>query len=151
MLLFDNGDSFSIGSAPYVYEPASKDETSPRIILFIKIGEINTRAFIDTGGVYLFCPTEIADQLNLDPSQGIPVPDLRWRGVRFSGSLYRLPLTLLANEGESLIIEATAFVPHTDTERSVDFPCILGMSGCLERLRFAVDPASDTFYFGEEV
>jgi hypothetical protein len=30
-------------------------------------------------------------------------------------------------------------------------PCILGLYGCLERLRFAVDSHTEQFYFGPAV
>src|SRR5207249_4481430 len=33
-------------------------------------------------------------------------------------------------------------------ESGPDLPSILGLHGCLERARFAFDPATDTFYFG---
>jgi len=29
-----------------------------------------------------------------------------------------------------------------------NLPSFMGLSGCLERIRFAVDSATDTFYFG---
>ncbi|MBI4531612.1 MAG: hypothetical protein HY709_08815, partial [Candidatus Latescibacteria bacterium] len=48
-----------------------------------------------------------------------------------------------AEEGENVEVEATWFI-------SPDWPgpIVIGWKGCLERLRFAVDPSEDTFYFG---
>jgi hypothetical protein len=72
--------------------------------------------------------------------------------VLVHGRLYRLNLTLLADEGEDLTIQTTAFVPEPDeAEGWGDMPCILGLYGCLERLRFAVDPHTEPFYFGPAV
>jgi hypothetical protein len=31
-----------------------------------------------------------------------------------------------------------------------DLPCFVGMLGCLEAIRFALDPANDLFYFGRQ-
>lgn len=62
--------------------------------------------------------------------------------------LQRLPITLPAVEGQGITIDATAFIPAPEVEWNEDLPCILGMQGCLENLRFAVDPNDDTFYFG---
>jgi hypothetical protein len=64
------------------------------------------------------------------------------------GTLHRLTLTLLAEEGEDVQIDTTAFVPDTSYEGVPALPSILGLHGCLERVRFACDPHTDTFYFG---
>ena len=55
-----------------------------------------------------------------------------------------------AEAGEPLEIEATAFTPqvHPGQVWPTEFSCILGMAGCFERLRFAIDPFADTIYFG---
>jgi hypothetical protein len=52
-------------------------------------------------------------------------------------------LTILADDGESLEVQATVFV-------SRDWPAgtFLGYSGFLERIRFAVDPQQNDFHFG---
>ena len=54
-------------------------------------------------------------------------------------------------EGESLAIDATAFVPALTPRQQWDgeLPCVLGLRFCLERMRFAVDPQRELFYFGE--
>jgi len=71
------------------------------------------------------------------------------RGVFVHGRLSRLTLTLLADAGEDATIQTTAFVPEPDeAEHWGDMPCILGLYGCLERMRFAVDPYTERFYFG---
>jgi hypothetical protein len=45
-------------------------------------------------------------------------------------------------------VDATAFIPDVE-EYWGDFPCFIGQIGFLERIRYAVDPANDTFYFGQ--
>jgi hypothetical protein len=52
-------------------------------------------------------------------------------------------ITIPADEGKSLDVEATAFV-------SPDWPWpnFIGYQGLLQRIRFAVDPETNLFYFG---
>lgn len=63
------------------------------------------------------------------------------------GSITRLSIRLLADEGDSLTVDATAFIPDVE-EYWGDLPVFIGLTGFMERLRFAVDPSTDTFYFG---
>ncbi len=62
----------------------------------------------------------------------------------FQGALYRLPVRIHADEGESLEVEATVFL-------SPDWPGpnFVGYQGLLQRIRFAVDPETNLFYFGQ--
>ncbi|MBI4000481.1 MAG: hypothetical protein HY348_01690 [Nitrospira defluvii] len=57
--------------------------------------------------------------------------------------LKRIPVEILADQGESLSVEATvAVLPdwHHGT--------FIGYAGLLERIKFAVDPSDNYFYFG---
>jgi len=149
LLQFTNGDSFATGAAPFAYLSVATDPASLRISLTVSIGDFETTAILDTGGVYLLCAPEVAEQLQLDPQNGIRAKPLHWRGERLEGTLHIVPLTLQAAEGESLRIEVTAFIPQPNHGQWLpDFQCVLGMYGCLEKMRFAVDPNDDTFYFG---
>lgn len=78
---------------------------------------------------------------NLDPIPGRVV--LSTRLGRFHGTLFRGLITLVADQGESLDVEATVFL-------SADWPGpnFLGYQGLLQRIRFAVDPETNLFYFG---
>lgn len=150
-LRFPSGEPFSTGSTPYSYVPATELETHPRLILEVEIEGIMTEAMLDTtGGVYLLCTPNVAKRMDLSEENSLSgVKELLFRGVTVQGRLHRVNLTLFAEEGESFTLKATAFVPHPDQEESWgDIPCILGLFGCLERVRFAVDPYTETFYFG---
>jgi hypothetical protein len=151
LLQFTNGEAFATGATLYAYRPVTSKESLPRIILPLLIGNLEVLAFVDTGGVYLLCSPEIAWQLRLYPEDSLGALQMLFRGVSYFGHLHRIPLTFLPHEGALLTVEVTAFVPqqHAGDEWPSEFPCILGMSGCLERLRFAIDPFTDTFYFGE--
>lgn len=150
LLQFGDGEPYATGATNYQYRPATEREKTPRIVVSILIDDIQTLAFVDTGGVYAICPPDIASVLNLIPQDGIPTEPMLWRGSLLKGELYRIPTTIIAETGNSLRIESTFFVPQLTPDQIWvdDFPCILGMSGCLERLRFAVDPSADMFYFG---
>ena len=150
-LTFADGEPFALGAAPYAYHKATTSETAPRIVLSVLIGGCETSAFVDTGGVYCLCTPPLAHQIGLDPASSLGTAAIFWRRDRLRGRLYRLPITLLAAEGESLTIEVTAFVPELSSRQAWndELPCVLGMQFCLERLRFAVDPEQELFYFGE--
>lgn len=144
LLTFEDGQRFSDGACQYLYRPID-GETTSRIFLQVGIDHIQTQAAIDTGGVYLFCDPETADLLNLDRANSLESIVIQIRGIQVRGDLHRVLLTLSAEEGENLIIDATAFIPGDEMP---NLPTILGMHCCLERLRFAVDPTTQSFYFG---
>jgi len=137
------------GAISYQDRPATPQENTPQVVLEIAIEGIVAEAIVDTGGVYLLCHPRLARQLDMDASQAVsPVIELLFRGVSLQGRLHRMSLTLLAEVGENLGFEATAFVPEQDEEGWSDMPSILGFYGCLERIRMAIDPVTETFYFG---
>ena len=130
----------------------TKADPSPRLLIPVVVGREDTLAVVDTGGVYFICTPPFARLIGLDPSQqlGAAGPVL-WRGALMQGGLHFVRLTFPAIEGNSIAIGVTAFVPRLSRgqEWNDELPCVLGMQFCLERLRFAVDPEHDMFYFGE--
>ncbi len=52
-------------------------------------------------------------------------------------------IRLIADVGEPLDIDSTVFIPPDWRA-----PSILGYTGALDRMRFAVDPQVNRFYFG---
>ena len=61
----------------------------------------------------------------------------------FRGKLVRVSVSLVADAGESLNLDATFFVSSEWAHAT-----FLGYSGLLERIRFAIDPQRNLFYFG---
>jgi hypothetical protein len=59
------------------------------------------------------------------------------------GSLYRVPVRIPADEGDPLDLEATVFFSP-----EWHGPSFIGYEGLLQRIRFAVDPEENLFYFG---
>ena len=106
---------------------------------------------VDTGGLYLLCSPELADLLGLSDASLVE-KDVRMKIPRFGnvkGDLCLTTLTLMAEEGSGFELEVTAFVPKRLPSSGQDYPpAIMGLWQCLEKIRFAVDPNSDTFYFG---
>jgi hypothetical protein len=49
----------------------------------------------------------------------------------------------LATDGEPLSVDAICF-----TSESWPGPFVIGWKGCLERMRFGLDPSEEAFYFG---
>jgi hypothetical protein len=65
------------------------------------------------------------------------------------GNLYRIGVVFPADEGNDIMIDATVFVPDQEWQESWgEHPGYIGLEGCLERMRYAVDPGNDQFYFG---
>lgn len=147
-LRFEDGRPFAQGTCPYLHRPLTEAETTNRILVNVKINGLETQAVVDTGGVWLVCDPGFAEVLELDPEGGWECPPLWIRGHQFRGMLHRLRVTLVAEEGQDLELEGTAFVPEPEPYQSWPWLSFLGFHGCLERIRFAVNPITETFYFG---
>jgi len=99
-------------------------------------------ALVDTGTPYCIFDTEIVDALGLvvDDSESLT---LRTPYGSFQGTIQRLTIRLVAEEGDSVDVDSSVFVTGDWT-----YGNFLGYSGFLERLRFAIDPGTNAFYFG---
>jgi hypothetical protein len=147
-LFFADGRAFVTGSQSHVFYAPTPAEPKARLVLRVTIEGLTTQAMVDTGGLYLFCMPSVARALHLDAAQALGAQTILFRDERVQGTLHRLTCTLLAEEGEDMQLDVTAFVPDASYEAMPELPSILGLHGCLERARFAFDPATDTFYFG---
>lgn len=101
-------------------------------------------ALIDTGSQWCLLPADLAADLGYEGRIEDSDTRLHTRFGVISGRLVRIPLLFRAEEGGDVSTEATWFV-------SADWPGppVLGWKGCLERIRFALDPAEESFYFAE--
>jgi hypothetical protein len=147
-LFFADGRPFVTGSQANVFYAPTPAEPKARLVLRVTIEGLATQAMVDTGGLYLFCMPSIVRALHLDAAQALGAQTILFRDERVRGTLHRLTLTLLAEDGEDMQLDVTAFVPDASYESVPELPSILGLHSCLERVRFAFDPATDTFYFG---
>ncbi len=150
LIQYDNGAAFASGAQSYEYRPATSSETYERIIARVRVGGIRTAAMLDTGGIFFICTPELGAALGLGSKQGAPTDKLLLRGRIVSGSLFPLEIELIADEGDTLPLTVAAFVPKLELHQEwfEEFPCVLGLHACLERIRFAVNPARGKFYFG---
>lgn len=147
VLFFPDRQPFATGATEYTYRPAHLDDQYGRIMLQVEIEGLLTEAAVDTGAPYFICEPHIAEQLSLDPRSALLEEWIGIRGHRVKGSLYRLNIALLATQGDSLDLEVTVFIPHLEDEQW-GLPSYIGLVGCLEWVRFAVDPVAGVFYFG---
>lgn len=147
MLLHPGGNTFATGAIRYSYRPVSATETTNRIILLVEIEGVLTEAVVDTGAPFVICAPQIALLAGFNRAYALARMRMLIRGMQLEGSLTRLSIKLLAREGDDLTVDATVFVPDVE-EYWGSFPSFIGLTGFLERLRFAVDPSTDTFYFG---
>jgi hypothetical protein len=143
MLRFANGTVFATGSAPYDFLP----EENPRLQVQIEVEGQKLSAAVDTAAPYFICNLETAEALGITTTEHVETLALSTRKGLIAGKLYRVPLVLVATEGVSIEIEATTFVPNDEVWNSE--PLFLGLLSCLERIRFAVDPEAERFYFGK--
>ncbi|MGK7873968.1 MAG: hypothetical protein AB4426_11850 [Xenococcaceae cyanobacterium] len=147
-LLFPNGDNFATGAIRYAYRPVTVNETTNRIILTVEVEGYRTEAVVDTGAPYVVLAPQVGKLIGFTLASTLYRERMLIRGMRLDGSVTRLNVTLQATFGESLTREATVFIPDVE-EYWGSFPSFIGLTGFLERIRFAIDPSTDTFYFGE--
>ena len=100
-------------------------------------------ALLDTGAHYCILNTMVADLVRDELSESLGVFSVETDRGRMQGELYRHTITLIAEEGESLDIDAVVFIPP-----GWNGPCFLGYAGAMEYARFAVNPRTNRFQFG---
>ena len=136
------GNSFATGCATFA--DTDLTETSPKI--YVRIQPANmpapVLAQLDTGAAWSVLNAEIARRIGALDAQGEPLT-LSTQTGKVRGKLVRAPVSLVADAGESIELDATLFV-SPDWRHGT----FLGYSGLLEWIRFAIDPYRNLFYFG---
>ncbi len=142
-LLTLDGNLFARGRSRFLDSDGGMEPT-PKIFVKVLPGQapIPLLAQLDTGTAWSVLDGEIAEALGFLEHVG-PTVSLSTRTGTIRGKLIRAPLMLVADEGESYELEATLFV-----SRDWTYGNFLGYSGFLDRVRFAVDPGTNDFYFG---
>ncbi len=130
-----------------------------RLVIPIKlVGAGWTEAIVDTGaGICIFRP-EVAAPLHLERHPELILDDMitTVRGVTYAGKVYPLSLIIRADIGDDLMISCPVFIPQqfvingqlASMARSPLTINLLGWRDFLDVVRFAVDPADSTLYFG---
>jgi hypothetical protein len=142
------GVEFASGESPCFVRPGFTGDRLNRLLVHVAVGQERTTAVLDTGGAFLVLDPAFATTVGIDRADALAHDRIHIRGFVHHGTIHRMPLTLLATTGESLTFEATAFVPELEHGETWPLPSYLGWQGCLDRIRFAVDPADEVVYFG---
>ena len=142
MLHYSDGSEFTTGLSSYLdADPGQRSETS-RIHVKVEFDGVPVLALLDTGASWSVLNAELAQDLGLFEQDGEDTT-ISSRAGKIDGKLVRTATTLVADEGESIEVDSTVFV-------SREWPAgnFIGYSGLLERIRFAIDPSSNSFVFG---
>ena len=140
---------FAVGSAHFE-DRYPGDEHNARIVLTATLeGGPSTPMIVDTGAPWCVLNPELADAWGITFHEIYrPSERLNIRGVPYTGRLVRAAIVLKATSGEDLALEATIFIPELAPGETWNLPNFLGLDGLLNRIRFAVDPTENIFYFG---
>lgn len=125
-----------------IKEPGPKES---RIVIRVapSLIEKPVTAVVDTAAPWCIFRPDIGDRIagTLTLLHGSIALSTRLGIVR--GGLYRGQILLPADEGEPMDVDATIFLsPEWQGDNFV------GYEGLLQRIRFAVDPQRNLFYFG---
>lgn len=145
-VLLGSDEPFATGAATYADSFPGLDEPHARIYVeFRPPGadqDLSFRALLDTGGHYCILNEEVAAFFGDQFGESLGETVLRTAHGPVRGPLYLLRIELIARVGEDLEFEVVALIPP-----GWRAPNFFGYSGVLDRLRFAIDPESNRFYF----
>lgn len=144
MLARPDGTEFTTGRSRFFDHPPGSPERTPKIFVRIQAESIDGVIFaqLDTGAPWSILDAEVAETLSLLGGDGEPVTMSTLHG-KINGRLERTSLAIVADEGESVSIEATVCVSS-----DWHWGNFLGYGGLLDHVRFAVDANDNSFYFG---
>lgn len=148
-LQFADGTPFATGTAACACHPVHPGESFARLFVAVGIGTgQDLMGVVDTGGAFLIVPPPLAMEHGLYPELSFETTAVVVRGWTVRGHVHLVPFTFMATRGEHVTIDATAFVPDLEEGEEWPLPLYLGWQGCMDRLRFGVDPFTEQFYFG---
>jgi len=101
-------------------------------------------AMLDSGAEWSVLDPEIAAASGLIDQEGEAIT-LSYRGGSAQGKLVQATISVMADEGESLTIEGTVFIPTDGWPTGRHF---LGYHGFLENVRIAIAAQTNDLYFG---
>jgi len=143
-----DGSAFAPSRARYLDAlPSRTTRRDAKVYVRIAVGEpsLTTTAMLDTGSTYSVLDADFAEELGAFQDDA-PAVDLATRHGLLRGNLVRRRVWLLAEEGESLEVDATFWVSP-----AWRYGHFLGYAGFLQRIRFAIDPEVNEFHFGPGV
>ncbi len=148
-LAFSDTEGFATGACRYEDSPLNEPQNR-RLVIPIRLAQatIITHAVVDTGAPWSVVNPDRAELLQ-DYSTEYRDLRIHIRGTAFRGDIWRIPVEMVAHEGQSIRFEASVFIPNLRPDfDSWSLPEFIGLQGFLDRIRFAVDPEDNLFYFG---
>ena len=142
MLHYRDGSAFAMGMSSYFDEDPHNPSETARIHVKVEFDGESVLALLDTGASWSMLNAELAQELGLFERDGED-KTISSRVGEIEGKLVRAATTLVADEGESIEFYSTVFVSREGPAGN-----FIGYSGLLERIRFAIDPDSNSFVFG---
>jgi len=138
---------FASGASGYWDAYPRMQETFPRIYVQFRPAGADPGsvflALVDTGAHYCILNARVAEQIEDLLTDHLGEVDLRTARGPVRGSLYAHRIELIAEVGDDLDMGSTLFIsPEWQA------PSFLGYTGALDRVRFAIDPEANRFYFG---
>ncbi len=127
------------------------EEEHARMVVPIRLKNVRhpVMAIVDTGSPWCVLDPEIVRLVGVSgQDEYVSKEPVKIRGYKFQGKLFRMGISLQIEEGESFEVDATVFVPTLLAGEQWRHPNFLGLTGFLERVRFAIDPEESVFYFG---
>ena len=149
LLQFTDGTRYSSGAAKF-YNPEGDELLKARITVAVRIGGVTTTAVLDTGQLYMVVSPELAEVIALEPARRHRPTEVLIEGQLIKGKLHRVAVTLLNAEkdGDDLPMSVLAFVPDKAAYTGRQLPSFLGLTSCLDAIRFAIDASAEVFQFG---
>jgi hypothetical protein len=146
-LLENNG--FGVGAARYADAYPGEEGTARIVLTATPEGGNAINMVVDTGAPWCVLDPELADAWGLVSENSYePAERLNIRRESYPGRLVPVPIEVHASIGDSLTVLATVFIPRIEPGQMWNLPNFIGLTGFLERIRFAVDAVENAFYFG---
>jgi len=121
--------------------PSSTD-LAPRIVVTVVVEGLEITALVDTGANQCILGWAVAEQL-IPAASELTIQVRALGGNVHRGMLFPVVVTLLADDGDPVSLQIAAWSAET-----FNGPNLIGYGGVLERLRIALDPETNRFYFG---
>lgn len=139
-----NGETFASGRVKFLDQTPAENPATPKIYVPIRPADLGATllALLDTGSAWSILQADVAAEIGLFDRDGNPMT-MKTRLGEYRGKLVRTVITLLAEEGQSLEVDATVFVSTEWTAGN-----FIGYAGLLERVHIALEPERNNFYFG---
>jgi hypothetical protein len=146
-MLWLHGSPFTTGSVRFDDSSHVSSEPTAKVYVPFRLASLEGtfQAMLDTGAAWSMLEREVAADAGLFEQEGEELM-ISTRLGPIRGKLVRAELILSADQGDSLSMGGTVFISE-----SWEAGSFLGYNGLLERLRIALAPEENRFFFGPAV